>query len=76
MNRDVIEGNWKQLKGKVRERWARLTDDQIDVIGGKRDQLAGKIQELYGITRDEVDKQIRDFEETNAASRRRTGPGH
>jgi uncharacterized protein YjbJ (UPF0337 family) len=65
MNSDVIGGNWKQLKGKVRERWARLTHDHIEMIDGKREQLVGRIQELYGITRDEVEKQIRDFEESN-----------
>lgn len=54
MNWDIIEGNWKQFKGKV-------TNDQLDVIAGKRVELAGKIQETYGISKDEVDKQIRDF---------------
>lgn len=58
MNWDRIEGNWKQLKGKAREQWGRLTDDDFDVVAGKRDQLAGKIQERYGISRDEANKQI------------------
>jgi uncharacterized protein YjbJ (UPF0337 family) len=71
MNRDVIEGNWKQLKGKIRERWGKLTDDQLDMINGKRDQLAGKLQELYGETRDEIDKQIREFEELHEDNRQR-----
>ena len=44
MNWDRIEGNWKQFKGKVKEQWGELTDDQIDVINGRRDQLAGKIR--------------------------------
>ena len=54
MNWDRIEGNWTQLKGKVREQWGKLTDDDIDVIAGKREQLSGKIQERYGIARDEA----------------------
>jgi uncharacterized protein YjbJ (UPF0337 family) len=66
MNWDRIEGNWKQFKGKVKERWGKLTDDQLDMIAGKRDQLAGRIQELYGLSRDEADRQITDFEDRNA----------
>ncbi len=62
MNWDRIEGNWKQLRGSVRERWGKLTDDQIDVIAGKREQLAGKLQEAYGYSKDEAEKQISDFE--------------
>ena len=58
MNWDRIEGNWKQFKGKVKEQWGKLTDDDIDVIAGKRDQLVGKIQEQYGITKDEAEKQV------------------
>lgn len=62
MNWDVIEGNWKQLKGKVKEHWGRLTDDQLDMVSGKRDQLVGKIQESYGVARDEAERQVQDFE--------------
>lgn len=62
MNWDRIEGNWKQLKGHVREQWGRLTDDEFDTIAGKRDKLAGCLQNSYGIARDEAEKQIRDFE--------------
>lgn len=62
MNWDRIEGNWMQLKGKVREQWGRLTDDEFATIGGKRDKLAGSLQESYGIAKDEAEKQIRDFE--------------
>ena len=52
MNKDTVEGNWKQLKGKVKEQWGKLTDDDFDVIAGKRDQLLGRIQERHGISRD------------------------
>jgi uncharacterized protein YjbJ (UPF0337 family) len=61
MNWDRIEGNWKQMKGKVKEQWGNLTDDQLDVIAGKRDQLVGKIQEQYGISKDEAEKQVDRF---------------
>jgi len=57
MNWDRIEGNWKQLKGNVREQWAKLTDDQLEAIAGQRDRLVGKIQETYGITKEETEKQ-------------------
>jgi uncharacterized protein YjbJ (UPF0337 family) len=62
MNWQRIEGNWKQLKGKVVEQWGKLTDDDIDVVEGRRDQLAGKIQERYGIARDEAERQVSDWE--------------
>ena len=62
MNTDRIEGNWKQIKGKVQEQWGKLTDDDFDVIAGRREQLAGKIQERYGIAKDDVERQIADWE--------------
>ena len=58
MDWNCIEGNWKQVKGKVKEQWGRLTDDDLDVIKGNRDQLEGKIQDRYGIARDQVRKDI------------------
>jgi len=58
MNRDQLEGNWKQLKGKVREQWGKLTSDELDVIDGKREQLLGKLQEKYGIARSQAEKQL------------------
>lgn len=68
MNRDIIEGNWKQYKGKVREQWGDLTDDHLDVIAGKRTILAGKLQEAYGISKQAAEDQIRRFEESNKDS--------
>ena len=61
MDWNRIEGNWKQLKGKVQEQWGKLTDDDIDVSAGKREQLAGRIQERYGIAKDEAERQIDDW---------------
>ena len=65
MNWDIVEGNWKQFKGKVKANWGRLTDDGLDVVAGRRDELVGKIQETYGVTRDEAESQIRRFEESD-----------
>jgi uncharacterized protein YjbJ (UPF0337 family) len=62
MNWDRIQGNWKQVVGKAKAQWGKLTDDDLDVVAGRREQLAGKIQERYGIAKDEVDKQIADWE--------------
>lgn len=62
MNTDRIEGNWKQLKGKVQEQWGKLTDDELDVIEGRREQLAGRIQERYGVAREEAERQVREWE--------------
>lgn len=61
MNQDRIAGNWQQFKGKVKEQWGRLTDDDLTVIEGHAEQLAGKIQERYGIARDEAERQVREF---------------
>ena len=58
MNADRLQGKWKQAKGAVKERWGKLTDDDIDVINGQRDQLIGRIQERYGIAKDEAQKQV------------------
>lgn len=66
MNWDIVQGNWKQFKGKVKAQWGNLSDDQIDVIAGKRIELAGRIQESYGLSKDEVEKQIKAFESANA----------
>lgn len=58
MNWDQIQGNWKQVMGKAREQWAKLTDDDLMAIEGHREKLAGKIQERYGIAKEEVEKQV------------------
>ena len=65
MNHDRIEGNWKQIKGKVKEQWGKLTDDDLDVIAGKREQLLGRIQERHGISKEEADVQVKSWEERN-----------
>jgi len=62
MNWDRIEGNWKQFKGQVKEQWGKFTDDELDVVAGKKDQFLGKLQEKYGITKDEAQRQLLEFE--------------
>lgn len=58
MNWDQVEGQWKQMKGSVREKFGKLTDDDIQVIGGKKDQFLGKLQERYGISREQAQKDL------------------
>lgn len=65
MNKDEIGGNWKQFKGKAKEKWGKLTDDDMTVIEGKRDQLVGRIQERYGYAKDRAEKEVTDWENQN-----------
>lgn len=62
MNWDIIQGKWKQVKGQVKERWGKLTDDDLDRIEGKRDQLVGRVQQTYGVAKDEAERQVKQFE--------------
>jgi len=75
MNTDRMQGQWKQLKGKVKTQWGKLTDDDLDVIAGQKDQLVGRIQERYGIAKDEAQRQVDDWnkvqDEENAEERER-----
>jgi uncharacterized protein YjbJ (UPF0337 family) len=64
MNWDQIEGNWRQFKGQIKERWGRLTDDELDVVAGRRDQFLGKLQERYGVTKEEAQRQLEEFQKT------------
>jgi uncharacterized protein YjbJ (UPF0337 family) len=64
MNWEQIEGHWKQFKGRVKEKWGKFTDDDLDKIEGRRDRLAGKLQERYGIAKEEAEKQLKEFTET------------
>jgi uncharacterized protein YjbJ (UPF0337 family) len=62
MSWDVVKGQWKQIKGSIKNRWGRLTEDEILQLEGDKDRLAGKIQEKYGIGKNEAMKQIDDFQ--------------
>ncbi len=64
MNTDRIAGNWKQLTGKLKQKWAKLTDDDLREIDGKRDVLVGKLQERYGIARDKAEAELDALEKT------------
>jgi uncharacterized protein YjbJ (UPF0337 family) len=57
MNWDRVQGNWKQMAGKAREQWGKLTDSDWEMVAGKKDQLVGRIQERYGIAKDEANRQ-------------------
>lgn len=61
MNWDRISGNWTRYKGRIREKWGFLTDDDLEKVAGKRDVLVGMIQEKYGMTRDRVERALDDF---------------
>ncbi len=58
MNWDQIQGKWKQMKGSVRQKWAKLTDDDLEYIAGNREHFAGRLQERYGIAREEAERQL------------------
>jgi uncharacterized protein YjbJ (UPF0337 family) len=58
MDEHRIAGNWKQIRGKVQERWGKLTNDDLDVIDGRVDQLLGRLQERYGLHRDAARQEI------------------
>jgi uncharacterized protein YjbJ (UPF0337 family) len=53
-----VAGNWKQVKGKVKEKWGKLTDDDLEVIEGKKDQLLGRLQERYGYSKEQAEKEL------------------
>jgi uncharacterized protein YjbJ (UPF0337 family) len=61
MNKDQLQGDWKNLKGKIKEKWGKLTDDDLKVIEGKRDQLAGKLQERYGYAKEQAEKELEEL---------------
>lgn len=65
MNRDTMQGNFTQLKGKIKEQWGKLTDDEIDELEGKAEILAGKLQERYGLSREEAEREANEFRAEN-----------
>ena len=62
MNTDIIKGKWKQLNGRIKQQWGKLTADDLTVAEGGREYLAGKVQERYGVTKDVAEQQVKDFE--------------
>ena len=65
MNSDILEGKWKQLKGKVQQQWGKLTNDELDQIAGKREQLVGLIQEKYGYAYEQAEEEVNEFLRNN-----------
>ena len=64
MSWDRAAGNWKMFKGKVKEKWGKLTDDDLTTINGHRDQFIGRLQERYGIAKDEAERRASEWEKT------------
>jgi uncharacterized protein YjbJ (UPF0337 family) len=64
MNQDTLQGQWTQLKGRLREQWGKLTDDDLDQIEGRSEQLIGRLQERYGMARDEAQRQFETWDPT------------
>ncbi len=62
MNDDALKGQWKMLKGKIKEKWGKLTDDDLTEVEGRRDFLIGRIQERYGIAKEKATQELREFE--------------
>jgi uncharacterized protein YjbJ (UPF0337 family) len=62
MNKDILQGKWKQLKGQAKQKWGRLSDDDLDRIEGSRDELVGVIQERYGKSREEAEREVDDWQ--------------
>lgn len=61
MNWQQVEGNWMQIKGRVKQRWGKLTNDDLDAIDGKREELLGRIQEREGVAREQAERQVDEF---------------
>jgi uncharacterized protein YjbJ (UPF0337 family) len=61
MDWNRVEGNWKQFKGKAKEKWGKLTDDDLNVIEGRREQLEGKLQQRYGFAKDQIHRDVDDW---------------
>lgn len=73
MNWDQVEGKWQQMKGFVRERWGKLTDDDFDQIAGRRERFLGKLQERYGISREQAERDLEEWRNSLAGETRRAG---
>jgi uncharacterized protein YjbJ (UPF0337 family) len=65
MNKDQAAGGWKELKGKIKQQWGKLTDDDLTVLEGSAEELSGRIQKRYGIAKEEAETQIKTFRDTN-----------
>lgn len=64
MNKDILEGKWTKAKGRIRQQWGKLTDDNVDKINGKSQELSGQLQEHYGYTKEKAENEIKKFTDT------------
>jgi len=71
MNQETLSGEWKMLKGAMKTKWGKLTEDDLTIIEGRREELVGKIQQRYGIAKDEAEKQLAEFKKNYEESRKR-----
>ncbi|HEX7121246.1 MAG TPA: CsbD family protein [Gemmatimonadaceae bacterium] len=75
MNSDQMRGRWKEMKGRIREKWGQLTDDELDQVGGRWDQLVGLVQRRYGTAREDAEREVNDlrrhYESTESGRDRR-----
>ena len=67
MNEDIIKGKWLEIKGAIQQKWGKITDNELAEIDGNREKLAGTIQKNYGLAREEVEKQLKEWEDDMAA---------
>ena len=63
--KNIIEGNWDELKGKVRQAWAKLTDDDVERVKGNWEELSGHVQKAYGYTKEKAWQEVEDFKKRN-----------
>jgi uncharacterized protein YjbJ (UPF0337 family) len=73
MNWDQMEGKWKQAKGSIKEKFGKLTDDDLTVINGNREKFVGKIQERYGVAKEEAQKRADEWAQTLSGATSETG---
>ncbi len=65
MNRDIFEGTWEEIKGKVKQNWGKLTDNDLKEIEGNQQEIFGKLQKHYGYSKDEAERAVKDFKKQN-----------
>ena len=75
MNKDQFQGQWKEIKGKIKEKWGKLTDDDLTQVNGKRDQLLGKLQQRYGYAKEKAEEELKRWEGTFSSFSKSHGKG-
>jgi uncharacterized protein YjbJ (UPF0337 family) len=61
MNEDIMKGKWKEIKGEIKEKWGKLTDDDITEIDGRKEKLSGKLQKIYGYSKEKAEQEYKEF---------------